>query len=146
VLVGANLLAGVCLTFCGSAVAQDQSAVPEGFFANRPAFSQPEQAARMPATCETVKTQLPSTVPADARVDMAVKGPASLIQTDGTLWYVAVCTDPGVRILCVTYSGNELKLGDQVILRGGYNRQDDRHVLLDPCLASPDRGEASGED
>jgi hypothetical protein len=145
-LVGANLLAGVCLTFCGSAVAQDQSAVPEGFFANRPAFSQPEQAARVPATCETVKTQLPSTVPADARVDMAVKGPVSLIQTDGTLWYVAVCSDPGVRILCVTYSGNELKLGDQVILRGGYNRQDDRHVLLDPCLASPDRGEASGED
>ena len=145
-LVGANMLAGVCLAFCGSAVAQEQSAVPEGFFANRPAFSQPEQAARMPATCETVKTQLPSTVPADARVDMAVKGPVSLIQTDGTLWYVAVCSDPGVRILCVTYSGNELKLGDQVILRGGYNRQDDRHVLLDPCLASPDRGEASGED
>ncbi|AOO82529.1 hypothetical protein BHK69_20635 [Bosea vaviloviae] len=127
------------------AVAQGQSVVAEDFFSNRPAFSLPEQVARMPATCETVRTQLPGTVPADARVDMAVKGPVSLIQTDGTLWYVAVCSDPGVRILCVTYSGNELKLGDQVILRGGYNRQDDRHVLLDPCLASPDRGEASGE-
>ena len=145
-LAGANILAGVCLSFCGLAAAQDQSAVPEDFFANRPAFSQPEQAARMAATCETVKAQLPGTVPADARVDMAVKGPVSLIQTDGTLWYVAVCSDPGVRILCVTYSGYELKLGDQVILRGGYNRQDDRHVLLDPCLASPDRGEASGDD
>jgi hypothetical protein len=62
-----NALAGVCLTFCGLAVAQGQSVVPEDFFANRPAFSLPEQAARMPATCETVKPQLPSTVPADAR-------------------------------------------------------------------------------
>jgi hypothetical protein len=140
------MLAGVCLTFCGLAFAQDPSAVPEDFFANRPAFSPPEQAARMPATCETVRTQLPNAVPADTRVDMAIRGPVSLIQTDGTLWYVAVCSDPGVRILCVAYGGNELKLGDQVILRGGYSRQDDRHVLLDPCLASPDHGGASGED
>ncbi len=67
---------------------------------------------------------------------MAITGRVTLIQTDGVLWYVAVCADPGVRVLCVTYSENDLKLGDNVVLRGGYNRQDRRHVLLDPCLAS----------
>lgn len=118
-----------------------QASVPEGFFAGRPAFSPPEQAASAPATCETLQRQLPDAVPPEARVDLAISGPISLVQTDGTLWYVAICPEPGLRVMCVTYDGSGLKLGDRAILRGGYNRQDARHVLLDPCLASPDRGD-----
>ncbi len=109
--------------------------MPESFFEGRPAFSQPEQAAT-PATCDTIAAQLPESVPRDSRVDMAIAGPVTLIRTDGAIWYVAVCADPGIRVLCVTYSANDLKLGDRAVVRGGYNRQNARHVMLDPCLAS----------
>ena len=76
---------------------------------------------------------------------MAITGVVSLLRTDGALWYVAVCAEPGVRVLCVTYGANDLKLGDRAVLRGGYSRQDRRHVLLDPCLASPENGTDTGE-
>ncbi|WP_293797513.1 hypothetical protein [uncultured Bosea sp.] len=129
--------AGSCLgLFLAAGQAGAQSLLPDSFFADRPAFSQPEQAGT-PASCETIATQLPDSMPPDSRVDMAIAGTVSLLRTDGALWYVAVCAEPGVRVLCVTYGAGDLKLGDMAVLRGGYNRQDKRHVLLDPCLASP---------
>ncbi|PTM43250.1 hypothetical protein [Bosea sp. 124] len=72
----------------------------------------------------------------DSRVDTAIAGDATLIQADGALWYVAVCSDPEERVLCVTCSANDLKRGDRVVPRDGYDHQDRRHVLLDPCLTS----------
>jgi hypothetical protein len=131
------VLAGTCLGLvlaAGQAAAQ--SLLPDSFFVDRPAFSHPEQPGK-PASCESIAAQLPDSVPRDSRVDMAIAGTVSLIRTDGALWYVAVCAAPGVRVLCVTYGAGDLKLGDKAVLRGGYNRQDSRHVLLDPCLASP---------
>lgn len=127
-------LAGAA-ALAGATVAPSQTLLPDAFFVDRPAFSRAEQPAN-PASCENIAAQLPDSVPHDSRVDMAIAGRVTLIQTDGALWYVAVCADPGVRVLCVTYSGNDLKLGDNVVLRGGYSRQDRRHVLLDPCLTS----------
>jgi len=135
VLSYAGVVAWVGLALVtGQALAQ--SLLPDSFFAGRPAFSHPEQPAK-PASCESIAAQLPDSIPADSRVDMAITGTVSLVRTDGALWYVAVCSDPGVRVLCVTYSAGDLKPGDKAVLRGGYNRQDKRHVLLDPCLASP---------
>ncbi|WP_449257494.1 hypothetical protein [Bosea sp. (in: a-proteobacteria)] len=129
----ARLLLSLALIPAQQAAAQ--TAVPDSFFEGRPAFSQPEQPGT-PASCESVAAQLPDSVPPDSRVDMAIAGPVTLIQNDGTVWYVAVCADPGIRVLCVTYGAGELKLGDIAVLRGGYNRQNARHVMLDPCLAS----------
>ncbi|MGY6247250.1 hypothetical protein ACXIUS_06800 [Bosea thiooxidans] len=129
----ARLLLSLALIAAQQAAAQ--SALPDSFFEGRPAFSQPEQPGQ-PASCESVAAQLPDSVPRDSRVDMAIAGPVTLIQSDGTVWYVAVCSDPGVRVLCVTYGAGDLKLGDTAVLRGGYNRQNERHVMLDPCLAS----------
>ena len=61
-------------------------------FADRPAFSHPEQPAK-PASCESIAAQLPDSIPADSRVDMAIAGPVSLVRTDGALsgyrWGVA---------------------------------------------------------
>jgi len=124
--------------------ASAQSLLPDSFFIDRPAFSQPEQAGK-PASCKSIAAQLPDSLPADSRVDMAIAGTVSLVRTDGALWYVAVCADPGVRVLCVTYGAGDLKPGDNAVLRGGYNRQDRRHVLLDPCLASPWSGGEGAE-
>ena len=138
-------LAVICLGFVLAAVqAEAQSLLPDSFFIDRPAFSQPEQPGK-PASCESIAAQLPESIPADSRVDMAIAGTVSLVRTDGALWYVAVCAEPGVRVLCVTYGANDLKLGDRAVLRGGYSRQDKRHVLLDPCLASPESGAGAGE-
>lgn len=123
------------LTLITAQQAAAQSVLPDSFFEGRPAFSQPEQPGA-PASCESIAAQLPDSVPRDSRVDMAIAGPVTLIQSDGTVWYVAVCSDPGIRVLCVTYGAGDLKLGDTAVLRGGYNRQNDRHVMLDPCLAS----------
>lgn len=129
----ARLLLSLALIAAQQAAAQ--SVLPDSFFEGRPAFSQPEQPGA-PASCESIAAQLPDSVPRDSRVDMAIAGPVTLIQSDGTVWYVAVCSDPGIRVLCVTYGAGDLKLGDTAVLRGGYNRQNDRHVMLDPCLAS----------
>jgi hypothetical protein len=138
-------LASVCLGLVVTARQADaQSLLPDSFFTGRPAFSHPEQPGQ-PASCETIAAQLPDLVPPDSRVDMAIAGTVSLIRTDGALWYVAVCAEPGVRVLCVTYGANDLKLGDKAVLRGGYSRQDRRHVLLDPCLASPENDADTGE-
>lgn len=130
-----RLAPAAALATAGQASAQ--TVLPDSFFEGRPAFSRAEETGQ-PASCETIAAQLPDSVPRDSRVDMAIAGPVTLLQTDGTVWYVAVCSDPGVRVLCVTYGGKELKLGDHVVLRGGYNRQNARHVMLDPCLTAPD--------
>ncbi|CAM5768554.1 hypothetical protein [Bosea minatitlanensis] len=131
--LAARLLLSLALIAAQQAAAQ--TAVPDSFFEGRPAFSPPEQPGT-PASCESIAAQLPDSVPPDSRVDMAIAGPVTLIQNDGTVWYVAVCADPGIRVLCVTYGAGDLKLGDIAVLRGGYNRQNARHVMLDPCLAA----------
>ena len=140
------LRTGICLVFAHAAgPVPAQTLLPDSFFVDRPAFSQPEQPGK-PASCETVAAQLPDSIPADSRVDMAIAGTVSLVRTDGALWYVAVCAEPGVRVLCVTYGAGDLKPGDKAVLRGGFNRQDQRHVLLDPCLASPENGAGAGDE
>ena len=123
----------LALAFAGAA-----HAAPEAdFFESRPAFAEPEGQPREMATCETLAEQLPDRVDEDRRIDLHVRGPVTLIQTDGALWYLAICAAPGVRILCVTSAVNDLKLGDHAALGGAYRREDERHVRLDPCLARP---------
>jgi hypothetical protein len=45
-----------------------------------------------------------------------------------------MCSD--VRVMCVTYQGNDMKAGDRVLFKGGYKRLDENHAVLDPCLAN----------
>jgi hypothetical protein len=109
----------------------------EGGIAGRRGFSLPEQpVAGGPASCAELAGALDPPPRPEGRIDLAVVGPLTLVQTDGALWYLAVCSAPGIRVMCVTYERNDLKLGDRVVLRGGYNRQDERHIVIDPCLAS----------
>jgi hypothetical protein len=37
--------------------------------------------------------------------------------------------------MCVTYEGNDMKVGDVVRMQGAYQRLDANHIVLDPCLA-----------
>jgi hypothetical protein len=67
---------------------------------------------------------------------LSVTGEVAEVKSDGVLWYVVLCNTPHVKMLCVTYSANELKAGDIAFAKGGYRRIDENHALLDPCLAS----------
>ena len=112
------------------ALSQDAS------MAGRPGFARAEELPASIATCENLETATAGFRPPGSRVDLWVSGALTLVRTDGVLWYLAICSSPGVRVMCVTYSDNGMKPGERVTLRGAYGRQDERHVLLDPCLAS----------
>lgn len=126
-------LVGLILALISSVVALQAQ---EGSVAGRPGLAEAEQEPASRATCESLEGSLAGLRQPLRRIDLWVTGPLTLVQTDGALWYLAVCSSPGIRVLCVTYSDNGMKLGERVTLRGGYNRQDERHVALDPCLAS----------
>jgi hypothetical protein len=71
------------------------------------------------------------------RVDFSVTGTLALVHHDGTLAYLGLCgTPPDPKVLCVTYQTNGLRVGDRVVVTGGYSKQSADYILLDPCLAS----------
>ena len=101
---------------------------------NRPAFSHAEQPPERPAACEEVRAMAAGLEPSEIRIDLAIIGKLTLVKTDGALWYLVMCAD--LRIMCVTYESNDMKVGDRVLFRGGYKRLDENHAVLDPCLAN----------
>ena len=90
------------------------------------------------ASCDHLAETLRDFKLPDGRVDLWATGPLTLVETDQVLWYLAICSDPGIRVMCVTYSDNGLKVGEQATIRGAMRIEDERHVVLDPCLASRD--------
>jgi len=70
----------------------------------------------------------------ETRIDLTVGGKLTLVKSDGVLWYLVVCSD--LRIMCITYQGNGMKVGDPIVMKGGYRRLDPNHAVLDPCLAN----------
>jgi len=120
----------LCLAVPGVSIASDD------IFANRPAFSEAEQPARMPAECGDVRRMADGIPELDYRIDLSVVGRLTAVQTDNVLWYLVLCSLPDIRIMCVTYQSNGMALGDRVIVKGGYQRRDANHVMLDPCLAN----------
>ncbi|KQS87711.1 MULTISPECIES: hypothetical protein [unclassified Rhizobium] len=125
------LVAGVAMAALGSpAFSQDD------LYPGRPGLAGPEGTPPEIATCETIGKTLDGFKPARDRVDLWISGPLTLVHTDKVLWYLAVCPDTGIRVMCVTYSDNGMKIGDRVVLAGALEVQDRKHAVLDPCLAS----------
>ncbi len=106
----------------------------QDIFANRPAFSAGDQPAQSVARCDEIRRMSAGLPEPDFRIDLSLIGELTSVRTDGALWYLVMCTD--VRVLCVTYQSNDMKAGDRVLMKGGYSRRDDNHVMLDPCLAN----------
>lgn len=115
-------------------------AAAEDIFASRPAFSAPDQPAKTFATCDQVGPMSEGLPVMDERIDLSVVGELTLVKTDGALWYLVMCSD--VRIMCVTYQSNGMQVGERVFMKGGYRRLDERHAVLDPCLASREDSDA----
>ena len=129
---GAALLAlfGLLAGLGPPAVSQDIA------LSGRAGLAEAEREPAATAKCEDLRASLAGFEPPDRRVDLWVSGPLTLVETDGVLWYLVICSSPGIRVMCVTYSDNGMKLREQVTLRGAYRAVDDAHVVLDPCLAS----------
>lgn len=101
-----------------------------------PGIAEAERPARRSAECGDLRANLANLPDLDRRVDLWVAGKLTAMQTDGALWYVSLCLAPDIKVLCVTYQPNDLKIGDRIFARGAYMRPDNDHIMLDPCLAS----------
>ena len=99
-------------------------------------FALGEDYPKVPATCETIGHWAARAPNTEARISLAITGKLTRVKFDGTLALLEMCEAPGVQVMCVTYSTNEMKAGDAVMLAGGFNKADDGRVVLDPCLAS----------
>jgi hypothetical protein len=110
----------------------------EDFFADRPAFSPGDLPAKSHARCGQLRAMADATQDPGYRVDLSVEGELTLVRSDGALWYLVVCRD--LRVMCVTYESNGMKVGDRVFMQGAYRRIDANHAVLDPCLASSEAG------
>jgi hypothetical protein len=125
-LIAAAFAAGLPLSAIGA----------EDVLATRPAFSLGDQPAPAIARCNEVRAMSAGLDYPGYRVDLSVLGDITSVRTDGVLWYVTMCNLPDVRLMCVTYKSNDMKVGDRVFMKGGYRRLDGNHVMLDPCLAN----------
>ncbi len=127
-----TLLAGIILLAALSGPSRAQSDP----FAGRPGLADAESEPSSIATCENLKNSLMGFREPTHRVDLWVAGPLTLVHSDGVLSYLVICSAPGVRVMCVTYSNNGMQVGERVMFKGAFSRQDERHISLDPCLAS----------
>jgi hypothetical protein len=112
--------------------APGQGKLDEGPFA--PAEMIPER----PARCHEIEGAIRS-IPTPSgldRIDFSAVGVLSLVHFDGVLAYMGICNEPDAKVLCVTYSTNDLKVGDTVIVAGSYRKMAANYVILDPCLTS----------
>ena len=107
--------------------------------AGAPLHAQPEPSFR--ATCAGLRAAIEKLSPAsEDYVTIDVVGRLEEIHSDGTLVYMLMCTPPDPRVMCVTYSVGERKVGDHAILTGTYNDHGPDHVMLDPCLHHAEDG------
>ena len=104
-----------------------------GLAALTSATSQPAPSFR--ASCDTLRASLRALdLKEDDYFTIEVVGTLREVQSDGVLVYMLMCAPPDPEVLCVTYSADERKKGDRVILAGTYSERGPDHVMLDPCL------------
>lgn len=125
-------LAAVILAILVPALARAEAG--DEIFANRPAFSRGEVPPRAIARCDNLRAMAEGLTVPDFRIDLAASGTLTLVKTDGALWYLVICSD--LRVMCVTYEGNDMAVGALVTVKGAWRRLDRNHAVLDPCLAS----------
>jgi hypothetical protein len=86
------------------------------------AFAEAEGTIRNPAQCRQIADAIRD-VPTPgglARIDFGAIGPLTLVHFDGTLAYMGICTEPDAKVLCITYSTNDMKVGEVVVVSGSY--------------------------
>jgi hypothetical protein len=98
-----NLVTRLAVTsICASLLAAWPALAEDELFRGRPGLAGPERPPTQTATCENLHSGLKGFAPPDTRVDLWVSGPLTMVRTDETLWYLVICSQPGIRVLCVT--------------------------------------------
>ena len=119
-----------------AAVALDCVAV----VAATPVEAQPAPSFR--SACQDLRASVGKLNPKpDDYFTIEVAGTLTDVHSDGVLAYMLMCAPPDPQVLCVTYSTSGRKKGDAVILAGTYSQRGPDHIMLDPCLHHPSRGE-----
>lgn len=77
-------------------------------------------------------------------ITIEVEGALTMVRSDGALVYLVLCQAPAPHVLCITYAENGARVGDRVVVSGGYERVGPNHVKLDPCLHHAPGGSEAG--
>lgn len=67
---------------------------------------------------------------------MVIDGEIVESHWDGALAYLIMCEPEDIQVMCVTYYPREVT-GETIRFAGGYNRNGERQIILDPCLVYP---------
>ena len=65
---------------------------------------------------------------------LQVVGRLTSVRFDGAVALLTLCAAPDPQVLCVSYSTNERRPGEEVVVSGGYEPGGPDRVQLDPCL------------
>lgn len=120
-----------------AAIASAQGVRGQGKLDGSP-FAPAEVIPERSAQCHEIKDMIRN-VPTPSgleRIDFSAVGALSLVYFDGVLAYMGICDEPDAKVLCVTYSTNDLKVGETVVVTGSYRKMAPNYVILDPCLTS----------
>jgi hypothetical protein len=131
------------VSLIGALPSSGLAAIDEDIAAAYPGLAEAERPAKRSAECNELRGNLKNLPELDRRVDLWVAGNLTAVQTDGALWYISLCLSPDIKVLCVTYQSNDMKVGDRIVAKGALMRPDSNHILLDPCLANTQEQEDS---
>lgn len=101
-------------------------------------FREGEEVAESPATCKDIRSWAEKAPNTNARITLSIKGRLTKVEATSALVYLTMCEKGQLHVVCITYQANGMKEGDEVSFAGGYERSTAGHVVLDPCLASPE--------
>jgi hypothetical protein len=123
------------LVMLTAAIAPTQGVLGQGKLDESP-FAPAEMIPERSARCHEIKDVIRNVSSPSGldRIDFSAVGALSLVHFDGVLAYMGICDEPDAKVLCVTYSTNDLKVGDTVIVTGSYSKMASNYVVLDPCL------------
>ncbi len=127
---------GLKAMLCAAATVAMVQAAPGQEGPDTSPFAEADMKSASQARCEQLREATREVETGAKRVDLSVVGALTFVHHDGTLAYLGLCGPPDIRVLCVTYQTNGLKVGDVVMVAGGYGRPDADHIVLDPCLAT----------
>ena len=96
-------------------------------------LAQPDPSFR--ARCETLRGSLERLGAAkDAYFTIQVVGRLEYVGKSDSVALLGMCGPPNPRVLCVTYTTDDWKVGDTAMISGMYSETRPDYIKLDPCL------------
>jgi hypothetical protein len=87
------------------------------------------------ATCDSLRESLDRLGAAkDAYFTIQVVGRLEFVSKTESVALLGMCGPPHPRVLCVTYSTDDWKVGDTAMISGAFGEDRPDYIKLDPCL------------